>query len=510
MLTLTPDQLNQFYRALADSLDIPDSYREKAEQRYKSVGEWLGRDESSVAEYSPSVYAQGSFRLGTVVKPISDKDEYDIDLVCELDRTHAQVTQKQLKAMVGVEIKSYAKGQAMKSKPEEGRRCWTLKYADGAQFHMDSLPCIPDTDGFKTRLIIKGVPPNWACTAISITDNKETTYSVHTTDWPRSNPKGYAEWFASRMEVILLEKKRELVALQKYAEVEEVPDHAVKTPLQRVVQILKRHRDIMFEHDQDDKPISIIITTLAAHAYGGEADLLDALHNVVGGMHEHIETQEGRSWVPNPVNPLENFADKWQEHPQRERKFHRWLERVAEDLDRFEAIADLREGSKGLDEAFGVRAVGEALRCIPSTGNASANALVIRPSYVPSRFDVEHREAPRWPVRPVSRVTISASAHRKSDRVLLQRLSSEQVVPRGLSLCFEASTNVSRPYEVYWQVVNTGHEAEACNDLRGGLFTDGSVRWESTKYGGMHWIECFIVKSGVCVARSGEFVVRVN
>lgn len=39
-----------------------------------------------------------------------------------------------------------------------------------------------------------------------------------------------------------------------------------KTPLQRAVQILKRHRDIMFAGDED-KPVSIIITTLAAKAY---------------------------------------------------------------------------------------------------------------------------------------------------------------------------------------------------------------------------------------------------
>lgn len=42
--------------------------------------------------------------------------------------------------------------------------------------------------------------------------------------------------------------------------------------LQRIVQILKRHRDIMFNGDED-KPISIIITTLASRAYRGETNL---------------------------------------------------------------------------------------------------------------------------------------------------------------------------------------------------------------------------------------------
>jgi hypothetical protein len=36
----------------------------------------------------------------------------------------------------------------------------------------------------------------------------------------------------------------------------------VKTPLQQAVQILKRHRDMMFADDPEHKPISVIITTL--------------------------------------------------------------------------------------------------------------------------------------------------------------------------------------------------------------------------------------------------------
>ena len=39
-----------------------------------------------------------------------------------------------------------------------------------------------------------------------------------------------------------------------------------KGVLQRAVQIYKRHRDIFFE-GKENAPISIIITTLAAHAF---------------------------------------------------------------------------------------------------------------------------------------------------------------------------------------------------------------------------------------------------
>jgi hypothetical protein len=82
------------------------------------------------------------------------------------------------------------------------------------------------------------------------------------------------------------------------------------------------------------------------------------------------------------------------------------------------------------------------------------------------------------------------------------------------SLRFKAKTNILWPYKVYWQVVNTDEEARAANCLRGGFYDGiiekgGRVRKESTLYRGIHWIECFIVKNGVCVARSGEFMVKI-
>ena len=51
-----------------------------------------------------------------------------------------------------------------------------------------------------------------------------------------------------------------------------------KLPLQRAVQLLKRHRDVTYANSTKEEkaaaPISIIITTLAAHAYQGEGDVL--------------------------------------------------------------------------------------------------------------------------------------------------------------------------------------------------------------------------------------------
>jgi len=86
-------------------------------------------------------------------------------------------------------------------------------------------------------------------------------------------------------------------------------------------------------------------------------------------------------------------------------------------------------------------------------------------------------------------------------------------VLRGSDIRFQATTNVSAPYDVYWQVVNTGKSARASGDLRGDIFKDKEpmslTHDETARYRGRHWAECFIVKNNLCVARSGEILVNI-
>jgi len=90
------------------------------------------------------------------------------------------------------------------------------------------------------------------------------------------------------------------------------------------------------------------------------------------------------------------------------------------------------------------------------------------------------------------------------------------LIPKYCDIYFVAGTNVPRPFDVYWQVVNTGEEARSVNGLRGGIYPSktlgvGGLRQkEYSSYKGNHWIECFIVKNDICVARSNEFMVNID
>jgi len=83
-------------------------------------------------------------------------------------------------------------------------------------------------------------------------------------------------------------------------------------------------------------------------------------------------------------------------------------------------------------------------------------------------------------------------------------------LPKFHWLKYELKTNVQHPYDVYWQVVNTGEEAKNVENgkgLRGEIFKGDSVRWERSEYKGKHWIEGFVVIGNRCIAKTGPFFV---
>jgi hypothetical protein len=214
--------------------------------------------------------------------------------------------------------------------------------------------------------------------------------------WQKSNPKLYSNWFYSRMQVIF-EERRETLAKSYQMNIEEVPYWQVKTPLQRAVQILKRHRDLYFQNNQDSRPVSIIITTLAAKAYRNQGDLYDALLDIVQDMPKFIENRDGKWWVPNPADPDENFADKWNEKPERCRAFSTWLKKVHNDFTTAIRKGTLNEAVDVLSPVMGRDTI---MKSAASLGLNLSNLLAPQTrssDNVPALADASHCQRPLWP-----------------------------------------------------------------------------------------------------------------
>lgn len=67
---------------------------------------------------------------------------------------------------------------------------------------------------------------------------------------------------------------------------------------------------------------------------------------------------------------------------------------------------------------------------------------------------------------------------------------------------FIKRTNCPPPYSIYWKVRNVGEEAQRRDDIRGQIIkTDNPHHKENTRFWGPHYVECYLVKNGICVAR---------
>ena len=107
--------IEAFLEALIAELEIPEHRYDQADRSFKSFGEWLHRDGSSVRQFDPQVYCQGSFRLGTAIRPLTEDEEYDVDSVCEFRLlTKQQLSQYQLKLLLGAEVGAYHDAQAIR------------------------------------------------------------------------------------------------------------------------------------------------------------------------------------------------------------------------------------------------------------------------------------------------------------------------------------------------------------------------------------------------------------
>jgi len=348
------EQTNNILREVIDLLDIPQGYYQKAVDRYQSMSDHFHRPQSSIRNLDPLVHPQGSFRLGTVIRPLVPSEGYDLDLVCRVNLNKGNLSQKDLKELIGSEVKSYSVEKGFKDPPEDKTRCWTQQYQDEVDFHMDVLPGIPAGGSYRQLLLESGVAQRLVDEAIDITDKTKDNYGYISSDWPSSNPRGYGIWFEQQMDVggIASISRKRIVESSAgiYESADDVPAFELKTPLQRVVQLLKRHRDQMFQSEPDGKPISIILTTLASRAYRGEADLAEAMQGVLSRMADYVESSKPR--IANPVDPTEDFTDRW--NTLLEDNFWRWLRQAKEDFEAVCNVSSIKQLNEVTGNGFGI------------------------------------------------------------------------------------------------------------------------------------------------------------
>lgn len=471
--------LSSLLERQADLLDITPEEHKWAVDRYEHLGRWLLQ--RLVGRAEADVFAQGSFRLGTVVRPADGGGDFDIDLVFRRDLLKESISQAELKAAAGDLLVDYCSEHGL-ADPIELGRCWRLDFFD-RHFHLDVIPAIPDPSS----------PPS-----IQLSDRDLR-------HWIRSNPIGYADWFYDRMEKTLVEQQVTALAKRLNLSVEQVPRFLVRTPLQRVVQLLKRSRDEFFAGNPEIQPPSILITTLAGLSYRGQPDVSAAILETATAMPDHIQNRDGVWWVENPAHPAENFADKWNTNPERRKAFLAWISSLKSAVETASTFANAERAADHLVPAFG------ALTKDAAWDLEGREHAIFKASRGEAPAPEEERIEDRYPVVLTDEVAISTEFKdpENLNRYWRRQAARQRRFGKQRSLKFEiVHTTVEKPYQEFWKVRNFGAEARRAGALRGEILDgDGTgVHYERTEYRGDHYVECYIVKHGVCVARTRAWV----
>ena len=341
---------------LIDDLDISPTMFKNAVEKYKALAAYLQRH-----GIDSDIYPQGSFALGTVVRPLRGGEEaaYDLDFICQVNASKETTDPKpvydQLKSAL-LSSDEYSK----KITPfSEG---FMIEYADigSISFSIDIVPAVDEAEETKASLVRSGLREDVAQLSIAIPRERNEHF-----DWISNNPRGYKTWFDeinapflnySRYEYRskLFEENRSI-----FASIADIPEELDRSAVQRAIQILKQHRNAFYEKvtDGDEiKPISAIISTIVCSVASkcsinaDPFDLIDAVTKEVSSLkhllngsgargstasdadNDLIKKKNGKWILLNPANPMDNLMNAWSDNSRTAPMFFMWIDAVRNDL----------------------------------------------------------------------------------------------------------------------------------------------------------------------------------
>lgn len=308
-----------------------------AVDRYLAVNDWIERDDSPLNKNTELFYPQGSMAIGATVASRLKTDEFDIDVVAQLDLP-LNIPPEQALALLY---------QAIKGKPgsryfrmtKRRTRCVTVQYGDG--MHLDVTPAVRRRNTPERESVIfhnrPETPHESGCKLIA-------------------NPYGFAEWFkqstphdqdfADYFEAKANEYERQVL---KEAASDPVPPHEPpfrKSKAVIVLQLLKRWRNVQYDARTGQKPPSIIIAKLVADAPCHTARLSKQLLLQARYMLSVFrECQSGKRLIHivNPVCSNDVLTDRWPRSEQNQNLFIDDLSVLVANLERLDRGCDLEE-----------------------------------------------------------------------------------------------------------------------------------------------------------------------
>ncbi len=386
---------------------------------------------------------QGSMSMSTIVQ--NEDNDYDIDIAVVFDKSCiGDIGPRALRNVIADSLKR--KTKAFNAEPEVKTSCVRIKYADG--YHVDFAIFRREWDEFERTYIYKHAGSEW--TQRGVDDLKN--------------------WFVKE-------------------------NDNSNGNLRRVVRLSK-----MFCKSREswkNMPSGLLQTILCQECLVTSYDRIDQLFYYT--MKSIIDRLERTTSVRAPVDNGRNLTPRKSDI----NRLINWKNRLKSKIEDLEILFkekcssndalqawygffkhDYWKGQTTLNDSYSLTHSSHSVKVFDDTEE-----------FIEDKFDVALCQS--------LEVSCEISGDGFRPKPILDFLGLlRKFLPHNLKIvCTVVKTSTSYPYDVYWKIKNVGPEAERRNQIRGQIINKGNSIVEHTRFFGNHYIECYIVKDGICVAR---------
>ncbi len=331
----------------------------KAVQRYQTINDLVERDGSQLKDRVELFYPQGSMSIGATIASKLKTDEFDIDIVAQLDLSVNVSPREALDLLY--EVIRGEPGSRYYRMAKRRTRCVTIDYSD--DMHLDVTPTVR----------MNGTPElqSWIFHHRAESP-QEPSYRLI------ANPYGFAEWFKVNTPPDsdfsdIFEKRAEEYEQEKFrilAKAASDPVPSQEPPFRKskaviVLQLLKRWRNVQYDSRPGRRPPSIMIAKLVADAANHTEHLSEELLYQAQNLWSFFRQFHDRNRLVRVVNPVcteDVLTDRWPESFQDQAQFISDLENLVQKAEQLVAECDLEAMQKIIASLFGEAPTTEAVR----------------------------------------------------------------------------------------------------------------------------------------------------
>ena len=348
------DPLDALLVDIAVRVQLPPGLHEKACDRGEAVCKHIDRKGSPLQDRVRRFYPQGSMRIDATISTRGTDEEYDLDYVAELD-VHHEASPGAVLDLVHEALRDYPTSRPV----ERQTRCVTVFFSDG--MHVDVtpsslLPCAAERESH----IFHANPDKPA----------------HEHRHVPMNAFGFGDWYNARTPI---ERRfadavnRRIyeaagIEIRADAQFDEVPGQVpliVKSVTTVALQLLKRHRNVVYAGYAGRIPPSVMMSCIAGHVASPGATLSDMLIRLARAIARTIQAasnQRQKVSVVNPVFESDRFTDRWPENIAQQDAYAAHLTRLADGLEALRRGASLEDAQDWLRTQFGDYVVTRSLK----------------------------------------------------------------------------------------------------------------------------------------------------